>query len=90
MDSKIVLITGTSSGIGAGIAPYLASIGYKKLVLVARRLPLLEEVAAKCKENGAKEVLCLSKDLMVEAGCKEAIQETVEKFGGNENIADLQ
>ena len=82
METKTVLITGASSGIGAGIAQHLATIGYKNLALVSRRLPLLEEVAAQCKQNGAKRVLCLAKDLMDEGACKEAIQETINEFGG--------
>ena len=80
MENKNVLITGAISGIGEGIAEYLASVGYTKLALVARRFPLLEEVAAKCRGNGAKQVLCLAKDLMEEDGCKQAIEDTLESW----------
>ncbi len=49
LDSKIVIITGASSGIGKGIALHFASIGYKKLVLVARREDVLQSVAEECR-----------------------------------------
>ena len=71
MENKVVLITGASSGIGAGIARHFASIGYKKLVLVARRRDLLEGVAKDCREKGAgNNVLTLVKDLRAQDGCK--------------------
>ena len=54
MESKVVILTGASSGIGKGIALHLASIGYKKLVLVARRAELLEETAKQCRYTNNK------------------------------------
>jgi NADP-dependent 3-hydroxy acid dehydrogenase YdfG len=44
---KVVVITGASAGIGAALAPALASRGMS-VVLVARRKDLLEEVAKGC------------------------------------------
>jgi NADP-dependent 3-hydroxy acid dehydrogenase YdfG len=43
--SKLAVITGASSGIGAATARLLAAKGYK-VVLVGRRREALEEVAA--------------------------------------------
>lgn len=47
MNEKVVVITGTSAGIGAALARLLASRGMS-LVLVARRKDLLESVAVEC------------------------------------------
>ena len=77
----MALITGARRGIGAGVARHFASIGYGCLALVARNADLLEAVAEDCRKAGAKEVLALKKDLATEEGNREAVRETVEKFG---------
>ena len=52
MDSKVVVITGASSGIGAALAKNLGARGHK-LVLAARREELLKQIA---KETGTKAI----------------------------------
>lgn len=49
---KIVLVTGASSGIGAGIARELAGAG-AKVLLGARRVDRIKALAAELKEEGA-------------------------------------
>ncbi len=79
--SKVYLITGASSGIGAGIAKCLSEEDgeKKRLVLVARRLDRLQEVAKDLK--GAEEVYIIQKDLSNLDETKEVVEETVNKFG---------
>jgi len=81
MKNKIVLVTGASSGIGAGTAEHFASLG-ARLALVARNKEKLDEVGAKCKDNGSPEVFISAHDLSVEYECIKAVQETIQHFGG--------
>lgn len=58
---KVVLITGASSGIGAGTAVHFSTLG-AKLALVGRSsLEKLAEVVAECEKN--TEVLSLVGDV---------------------------
>jgi NADP-dependent 3-hydroxy acid dehydrogenase YdfG len=56
LQDKWILITGASSGFGAAAARAFAAEG-ARLLLGARRLPRLEEVAANARRAGAPEVL---------------------------------
>lgn len=74
--NKVVIITGASSGIGAGSALNLSSLG-AKLVLTGRNEANLMKVSAKCKG----EVLPIVSDVNIEADRKNVIDETLKKFG---------
>ena len=50
MPSKVIVITGASAGIGAATAKILAARG-DRVVLAARRLPELQNIAAECGQN---------------------------------------
>ncbi len=50
-------------------------------VTVYSRAEKLKETADKCKSLGAKEVLCLSKDLHHLKANQEIVEETIKKFG---------
>lgn len=73
---KVVVITGASSGIGAGAAEYLSTLG-AKLVLTGRNEENLKKVAGKCKG----EVLPLVSDVTIEADRVSLIEKTLKKFG---------
>lgn len=78
--NKVVLITGASSGIGAGTAEFLATKG-AWLALVARNAENLRNVAAKCTPTfGAPEPLQIIADVTNEADTKRIVDTTIEKF----------
>merc|ERR1712008_498020 len=79
LEGKIVLITGASSGIGAGTAKHFASLKCR-LSLVGRNQEALNNVAEECREKGAIEVLVLVKDLMAAEACRDVVSSTVAHF----------
>jgi short-subunit dehydrogenase len=78
--SKIVLLTGASSGIGAELAKELARKGCR-LALTARRADHLEAIAAGCRGLGAEVVVILA-DLSDTTRAEGLIAEAVAAFGG--------
>lgn len=77
MDSKVVVITGASSGIGAATAELLGSRGLS-VVLVARRQVELEAVAARCGERALPVVADVSRRSEVDRVMETALN----RFGG--------
>lgn len=78
---KVVLITGASSGIGAGTAEHLASLG-ASLVLTGRNAENLSKAAAKCTSTaGAPQPLQIVADVTNEEDAKRIIAKTIETFG---------
>jgi NAD(P)-dependent dehydrogenase (short-subunit alcohol dehydrogenase family) len=59
---KVVVVTGASAGIGAGVALHLARRGHS-LVLAARRLPELEAVAREAEAAGAPRAVAVRTDV---------------------------
>lgn len=62
LKEKVVLITGSSSGIGAATALEFARKG-SRLSLVARDLEKLENVQKACLEEGSPDVIIVKQDL---------------------------
>ena len=75
-DSKIIVITGASSGIGAALAEMMASRG-ASVVLVARREPQLRAVAERC---GSK-ALAVIADVSVREEVQRVVREALDRFG---------
>lgn len=79
MSNKVILITGASSGIGAGIARELAASG-ATLLLGARRVDRLETLAAELKQQGA-DVAVAALDVTSRASVQQFADVALEKWG---------
>lgn len=75
---KVVIVTGASSGIGAGTAELLAKRS-ASLVLVGRNNEQLEKVANNC-EKYTKNVLKVIADVCNEGDAQRIVRETIDKF----------
>jgi NAD(P)-dependent dehydrogenase (short-subunit alcohol dehydrogenase family) len=85
LQDKVCLITGSTSGIGHGIAMYLAQLGAKVMVhgrsaeRGAENVERLRKVALAVNSGGEADFA--QGDLTDEAGCRALVRRTVERFG---------
>ena len=79
INSKVVIITGASSGIGAATARRLARDGMR-LTLAARRLDRLEQVAAEVESLGG-EALVVQTDVRNQAEIQRMVKATHDRWG---------
>ena len=79
LEGKVAIITGSNSGVGAATAKLFAKEG-AKVVISARRLPQMVEVAAEIREAGG-EVLIVQTDVSKVEDCENLVAKTVEKYG---------
>ena len=79
LDGKVAIITGSNSGVGAATAKLFAKEG-AKVVISARRLPQLEEVAEQIRAEGG-EVLIVQTDVSKNEDAENLVAKTVEAFG---------
>lgn len=70
MNTKIALITGATSGIGAAFARAYAARGYN-LILTGRRKEVIDQVAGKLREDYRIQVRVILVELGLEAGIQE-------------------
>jgi ribitol 2-dehydrogenase len=77
LSSKVVLVTGASSGIGRAMAKTLAAEGVK-LALIGRSAERLDAVAAEIGESNA---LALAADLTKTGEVDRVVKETLARFG---------
>jgi len=69
---KVVIVTGASAGIGRSLALRLSG-QRAKVVLAARRVERLEQVAAECLQRGG-ETLVVPMDVSDEAQCQTLVE----------------
>ncbi|XP_072934767.1 3-oxoacyl-[acyl-carrier-protein] reductase-like [Epargyreus clarus] len=77
--SKVVIVTGASSGIGAAIAIAFAK-EKANVTMVGRNETKLKKVAEECERNGSKPLVIVA-DITNEDQVKSLIKETIVKFG---------
>lgn len=80
LTDRVVIVTGSSSGIGAATAEVLAAAG-ADLVLAARRVDRLEQTAQACRAQGVR-VLVVPTDVADPEQCAALCERTVAEFGG--------
>ncbi|KAM9305238.1 3-oxoacyl-[acyl-carrier-protein] reductase FabG-like [Gastrophryne carolinensis] len=80
LKSKVCLVTGASSGIGAGTAVLFARLG-ARLALNGRNLEKLQETAQRCEEISGQKALLVPGDLTDESVVQQMVEKTVEHFG---------
>lgn len=78
--SKIVLITGASSGIGAATAVHFARLG-AKLALTGRNAANLRDVADRCEKSSELKPLVVTGDLTDEKDTANVLDATVAHYG---------
>ena len=78
LQNKVAIITGANSGIGRETALLFAQEG-ASLILAARRLDKLDEVAEICRAGGAS-VITVAADVSRQADCIQVIEQAVKSF----------
>lgn len=79
MLGKVIIITGSSSGIGKALSYELAKRG-SNIVLTARREDKLIEIAKDIERLYSVKTLVIKADLSLKDGCKKVIELTIKKF----------
>jgi NADP-dependent 3-hydroxy acid dehydrogenase YdfG len=79
LSGRVALITGASSGIGAGAAVALAAVG-ARVAVSARRADRLERLVKQIEDSGGN-AIALPGDVADEAVAKKIVADTVQRLG---------
>lgn len=79
LDDLVVVVTGASSGLGAGFAEAVAGAG-ADVVLAARRADRLDEVAARVREMG-RQAITVPCDVTDPTACESVARAAMDEFG---------
>jgi NAD(P)-dependent dehydrogenase (short-subunit alcohol dehydrogenase family) len=79
LDGKVAVVTGASSGLGAGFAVALAQAG-ADVVLAARRADRLQDVSNQVRETGRR-ALAVTADVVDPAQCEAMAEQAIMEFG---------
>jgi 3-oxoacyl-[acyl-carrier protein] reductase len=80
MTSRVAIITGSGSGIGAASAVQLANKGWNVVINYASRADSAREVAKACEAHGAETLLCKA-DVGKDEDCRRMADEAMTKWG---------
>ena len=86
LENTAALITGSSSGIGAAVAKRLAADG-ASVALVARRLELLDGIAAEIRAGGGT-ALTVQADITDKNQARGAVDRTISEFGRLDTVVN--
>ena len=89
LSGRVAVVTGASTGLGLQMAKAFASQG-ANLVLLARRMNLLEENAKAINAEFGVEVLPFACDITDTEKVKAAVAATIEKFGRGNHRRSVQ
>jgi len=81
LENKVVIVTGASKGIGAGIAKQMAASGAKVVVNYASGKESADKVVTEIKETGGN-AIAIQGDMSKQADVVKLFQETLKEFGG--------
>lgn len=79
-DGRVVLVTGSSRGIGRGTAARLGELGYRVAVHYASSAAPAEELVARLRDAGG-EAEAFKADVADPAACADLVKAVVERFG---------
>lgn len=80
-ERKTAVVTGSSSGIGLGVATAFVAAGYNVAVNARRLTPEVEAILADLKAKGEGDVVFAPGDMADRAACKAMVEGVAEKFG---------